>query len=275
MSGPERVLWAPAKLTASLAVTGTRPDGYHLLDAEMVAVDLADQLVIDPSGSGLSVEGVGGVDAAGLSTGPQNLVRRALDAVGRTAGVHLVKRIPMGGGLGGGSTDAAAVLRWAGCGDPAVAATLGADVPFCLLGGRARVRGVGEVVEPLAFELRDFTLLLPPIAVDTAAVYRAFDDLGGSAGADGGSRNDLVEAALVVAPSLAGWRDALAEATGRPPRLAGSGSTWFVDGTPESCGLAGVPGLTVGGEQATLIGAQSVPSGWDGPTGDGGPGGAR
>ena len=123
VSAPAQVLWAPAKLTASLAVTGTRPDGYHQLDAEMVAVDLADQLVIDPSGSVLSVEGVGGVDAAGLTTGPQNLVRRALDALGRTAGVHLVKRIPMGGGLGGGSTDAAAVLR------PRAAATSVAATP--------------------------------------------------------------------------------------------------------------------------------------------------
>ena len=79
---------------------------------------------------------------------------RALAAVGRRAHVRLDKRIPVGAGLGGGSADAAAVLRWAGCDDLAVAASLGADVPFCLVGGRARVTGIGEVVEPLPVRRR-------------------------------------------------------------------------------------------------------------------------
>ena len=72
---------------------------------------------------------------------------RALDACGRRAAVRLTKRIPVGGGLGGGSADAAAVLRWAGCADVSVAADLGADVPFCVAGGRARVEGIGERVD--------------------------------------------------------------------------------------------------------------------------------
>ena len=87
--------------------------------------------------------------------------------------------------------------------------------------------GVGEVVEPLPFEPRVFTLLTPPIAVSTAAVYAAWDELGGPHGENG---NDLEPAALEVEPRLALWRDELAGATGRAPRLAGSGSTWFVDG---------------------------------------------
>ena len=87
-------------------------------------------------------------------------------ACDRRAAVHLTKRIPLGGGLGGGSADAAAVLRWAGCTDPDVAVRLGADVPFCLVGGRARVEGVGEKVTPLPFEARDYLLLLPPFGVD-------------------------------------------------------------------------------------------------------------
>ncbi|MFN2607476.1 MAG: 4-(cytidine 5'-diphospho)-2-C-methyl-D-erythritol kinase [Acidimicrobiales bacterium] len=214
---------APAKLTLSLGVTGVVSDGYHLLDAEMVTLDLADELTFGP-GDGLEV---GGPFVAGVPTDDRNLVRRALAAVGRTAAVRLHKRIPPGAGLGGGSADAAAVLRWAGCADVAVAALLGADVPFCLAGGRARVTGVGEVVEPLAFEARTFTLVVPPVPTPTAAVYRAWDDLGGPSGK---GANDLEPAALAVNPELARWRDRLGDATGRTPKLAGSGSTWFVEG---------------------------------------------
>src|SRR5205807_10542471 len=126
-------------------------------------------------------------------------VRGALWAVGRTADVRRAMRIPAGAGLGGGSADAAAVLRWAGVSDMALAASLGADVPFCLLGGRARVSGIGEVVEPLPVEHREFTLLTPPLHVSTLAVYRMWDQLGGPV-ADG--PNDLEPAALAVEPGL-------------------------------------------------------------------------
>lgn len=217
------VLAAPAKLTVSLRVTGVRHDGYHLIDAEMVSLDLADELVLS-EGSGLVVvEGrhLGHVDP------DDNLVGRALRAVERRAHVELRKRIPAGGGLGGGSSNAAAILRWAGCDDLAVAAGLGADVPFCLRGGRARVTGIGEVIEPLPFEPRTFTLAMPPYGCSTPAVYAAWDQLGGPT-AEG--LNDLEPAALVVEPGLAEFRDALAADTGQVPRLAGSGSTWFVDG---------------------------------------------
>ena len=165
---------APAKLTLSLRVTGVRDDGFHLLDAEMVSIDLADTLVFDV-GSGISVDDAvgGGLGVDGVPVGPDNLVARALVAVRRSAAVRLVKRIPAGAGLGGGSADAAAVLRWARCDDVALAVGLGADVPFCVRGGRARVTGVGETLEPLPFEDRSFILLLPPVPVDTGAVYRA------------------------------------------------------------------------------------------------------
>jgi 4-diphosphocytidyl-2-C-methyl-D-erythritol kinase len=154
-------------------------------------------------------------------------VRRALRAAGRTAAVHLIKCIPPGAGLGGGSADAAAVLRWAGITDLALAATLGADVPFCVVGGRARVRGIGEVVEPLPFVERAFTLLTPPFGCSTPAVYKAWDALGGPTSA---GPNDLEAAALTVEPRLDEWRDRLGSATGETPVLAGSGSTWFVEG---------------------------------------------
>lgn len=213
-------LLANAKLTRELRVVGVRDDGYHLIDAEMVTLDLADRLTISP-GDGLEVVG------DDLPVGPENLVSRALRAVDRSARVRLEKNIPAGGGLGGGSADAAAILRWAGCDDLSVAVSIGADVPFCLIGGRARVRGIGEQVEPLEFRPFTFTLCLPGLHCPTPAVYAAWDDLGGPT-ADG--PNDLEPAALVVVPELARWRDELAEATGQVPVLAGSGSTWFVEG---------------------------------------------
>ena len=217
------VVTAPAKLTRSLRVTGVRPDGYHLIDAEMVTLDLADELAFD-DGDALEVVGANGL---AVPSGDDNLVRRALRAVGRRAAVRLVKRIPAGAGLGGGSADAAAVLRWAGCSDPAVAVALGADVPFCLRGGRARVTGVGEIVTPLPPLELVVTLVVPPFGVATADVYAAWDRLGGPTGSGG---NDLEPAALAVAPELARWRDRLGDATGASPVLAGSGSAWFVEG---------------------------------------------
>jgi len=206
-----------------LRITGVRDDGYHLIDAEMVSLDLADELAFT-EGSGLEVvEG----HQFGVVDPHDNLVGRALRAVGREAHVALRKRIPAGGGLGGGSSNAAAVMRWAGCDDLGIAASLGADVPFCLRGGRARVTGIGEIIEPLPFVARTVTLAMPPFGCSTPAVYAAWDDLGGPTAA---GPNDLEPAALVIEPRLAAFRDALGDATGQTPRIAGSGSTWFVDG---------------------------------------------
>jgi 4-diphosphocytidyl-2-C-methyl-D-erythritol kinase len=221
------VLVAPAKLTVSLRVTGVRADGYHLIDAEMVALDLHDVLELTP-GDGLEVVLEGPAAQGGLDVPADdgNLVRRALRLVGRRAHVRLRKRVPAGAGLGGGSSDAAAILRWAGVHDPTLAARLGADVPFCLVGGRARVRGVGEAVEPLPPREQVFTLVIPPLGCSTPAVYAAWDRLGGPHHPG----NDLEPAALEVEPRLAEHRDRLAQLSGRVPVLAGSGATWFVEG---------------------------------------------
>jgi len=216
-------LLAPAKLTLSLRVLGTRADGLHLIDAEMVTLDLADTLFLGES-QGVTFTGPFGEH---LEAG-DDLVTRALELVDRTVSVEVDKQIPTGAGLGGGSADAAAILRWSGVADLTMAAELGADVPFCLVGGRARVTGIGEVVEPLPHEDRTFTLLTPPVHCSTAEVYAAWDDLGGPAGEHG---NDLEPAALRVAPELARWRDELGAVSGAVPRLAGSGSTWFVEGS--------------------------------------------
>jgi 4-diphosphocytidyl-2-C-methyl-D-erythritol kinase len=204
-------------------MVGLRSDGYHLIDAEMVSLDLADELTFS-EGQGITVTGP---FAAGVPTDSSNLAARALAAAGLRSHISIDKQIPAQGGLGGGSSDAAAVLRWAGVSDVSLAASLGADVPFCLVGGRARVTGIGEVVEALPPQPRLFTLLLPPFGVSTVAAYRAWDELGGPR-ADG--PNDLEPAALVVEPRLAAWRDRLTEVSGTTATLAGSGSTWFVEG---------------------------------------------
>jgi 4-diphosphocytidyl-2-C-methyl-D-erythritol kinase len=242
---------AHAKLTRTLRVTGVRDDGYHLIDAEMVSLDLHDLLTFTPGPAAMSASGP---FADGLPLDDRNLVARALTAAGVTAGVHLDKRIPHGGGLGGGSADAAAALRWAGTGTSTdelrTWSQLGADIPFCLVGGRARVRGIGELVEPLPHVDHTVTLVIPPISVSTPAVYRAWDDLGGPT-ADG--PNDLEPPALAVEPGLARWRDRIADLAGDAPVLAGSGATWFLDGRRDDA-LADLVG-----EGASVVVARTVP----------------
>lgn len=229
MTGPA-TLAAHAKLTLSLRVVGVRDDGYHLIDAEMISLALADTVQIDPSASGITVTGP---FAAGVPTTSDNLVARALRLAGRSAGVTIDKQIPNGGGLGGGSSDAAAVLRWAGFTDVVAASRLGADIPFCMVGDRARVTGIGERVEPLSASQRgdepiDVTLIVPPLHVSTPAVYSAWDQLPERDRR--GDLNDLEPAALIVEPQLARWRDRITEASGSRPTLAGSGATWFLRG---------------------------------------------
>jgi 4-diphosphocytidyl-2-C-methyl-D-erythritol kinase len=165
-------LEAPAKLNLFLELLARRPDGYHELDSIFAAIDLRDTLTVEPAPRmSLTVEGLPAPE------GPGNLAWRAAEALGIPARIHLRKRIPMGAGLGGGSSDAAAVLKALGAGlDRArlleVARTLGADVPFFLTGGTARCRGVGDLVEPLPGGAgRSFLLAMPPLHVATAGVY--------------------------------------------------------------------------------------------------------
>jgi 4-diphosphocytidyl-2-C-methyl-D-erythritol kinase len=245
-------LRAHAKLTLSLRITGRRDDGYHLLDAEMVSLALHDLVHVEPGGEGIVMTGP---FASGVPTDETNLAVAALALAGERARVTIDKRIPHGGGLGGGSTDAAAVLRWAGFGtapDELVrAARIGADVPFCLVGGRARVTGIGEVVRALPHVGRTITLVIPPLAVSTPAAYRAWDELGGPTAT---GSNDLEPAALAVEPRLRWWRDAIAERLGTRPVLAGSGATWFTVGERDDA-LADLIG-----EGARVVVTRTVPA---------------
>jgi 4-diphosphocytidyl-2-C-methyl-D-erythritol kinase len=234
-------LVARAKLTWSLRVVGVRDDGYHLIDAEMFTLDLVDRLIVTAAPA--TTVTMSGPFGGGVPADHSNLVARALAAVGRTARVHVDKQIPSGGGLGGGSADAAAILRWAEVDDAGIAVSLGADVPFCLSGGRARVTGIGEIVEPLPHVARTVTLVVPPLHVSTPAVYRAWDDLGAPT-ADG--PNDLEPAAIRVEPRLAAWRSRIGELSGLTPVLAGSGATWFVEGGRDNAlGALSSEGATV------------------------------
>ena len=219
------VVVAPAKLTWFLEITGRRGDGFHELRSEMVTLEFADQVEIDESADYLVFE----PPSPQIAVDETNLVTRALDLVHRRAGVRVVKRIPVGGGLGGGSADAAAILRWAGGVSVERALSLGGDVPFCQLGGRALVEGVGERLTPLPDEHRELTLFLPGFSVSTGDCYRAFDELWGRGERPSG-RNHLEAAAGMVEPRLAralGW---IRSEFGSGAELAGSGSTVFLEG---------------------------------------------
>jgi 4-diphosphocytidyl-2-C-methyl-D-erythritol kinase len=222
-------LLAPAKLTWFLEITGRREDGMHELRAEMLSVDFADHLEIDPAADYLRLEG----PYSNVVANEDNLVARALQLVDRRAGVTLHKNIPPGGGLGGGSSDAGAVLRWAGGVSNDAALSLGGDVPFCQVGGRAIVEGAGEHVRELPYEKREVTLILLSFGVNTAQCYRAYDELVVSGRAPSG-RNHLEGAARLVEPRLAATMDWLGATLGNRVHLAGSGSTLFVEGHLEA-----------------------------------------
>ncbi len=219
-------LRAPAKLTWFLEVLSRRDDGLHELRSEMTTIDVVDVLLIDESADYLRINSAFDVE---VPVDGSNLVARALALVGRRAGVTIEKSIPVGGGLGGGSADAAAILRWAGGVSTEQALSLGGDVAFCQMGGRAMVEGVGERLHPLPFEARDLTLITPSFGVSTAACYAAFDELR-SSGWLPDELNHLEIPAGVVEPRLKTTLAWLRAEVSPKIQLAGSGSTLFVPG---------------------------------------------
>jgi 4-diphosphocytidyl-2-C-methyl-D-erythritol kinase len=250
---------AHAKLTLSLAVHPRRRDGYH--DLEGLAVSIGDpydlvEVEAVPHPGGVTLEVTGGATDR-VPTGPDNLAARAgedlLIHAGRSGHGVLMrvrKGIPAGSGLGGGSADAAAALAAVrrllavdvdDDGLVALAAGVGSDVPFCLLGGAAWMRGRGEQLEPVRLaDALPLVIVLPPLFVSTTAVYAAWDDLGGPVATrrvpapDAVTHlveelgNDLEAAAERVEPRLAAFRADLEDAAGLPAVLAGSGSAYAV-----------------------------------------------
>ena len=221
---------APAKLTLSLAIKGVRQSGLHELEAEMVTIDLQDTLRLREGDTEVIYQG-----AYPITPSPNDdLIVQALNTVSLSMKVNVDKKIPPGGGLGGGSANAAAILRWANFKDEKKAVHLGSDVPFNIRGGRASVSGVGESLTYLPYEEKTFTLILPPFGCSTAAVYKRWDEMGGPKSPNG---NDLEPAALDVYPELQKWKDILERHSQKEARLAGSGSTWFVEGNYPAEGL--------------------------------------
>ncbi len=246
---------APAKINLHLRVGPARPDGFHPLLTWMVTVGLSDVLTVAPADR-LTFT----CDDPTLPTDERNLVVKAITALAArlnrdpAVAVHLAKKVPAGGGLGGGSSDAAHALMavadlW-GATDPAmlaaVAAGVGSDVPFFLYGPSSVCRGRGEVVTPVAppAVAKHAVLVLPNMAVSTPAVYRRFDEmgLGSDTAGDLGEGawtslpaaelmrhlvNDLEPPAFALRPDLGELRSRLERTLGRVVRMSGSGSTLF------------------------------------------------
>lgn len=192
MNTTPATLIAPAKINLHLEILGLRDDGYHELRTLFYPIDMpCDLIKIEPSTDEHFY--IRCPEKPELET-TSNLLYKAWKAFGVNTGfqpgifVTLTKRIPMGGGLGGGSSDAAALLKWLNseAGEAALphedlitlAASLGADVPFFLMDGPAWAGGIGEILEPATVDLVDKTLVIvcPDIHVDTPWAFKAWDE---------------------------------------------------------------------------------------------------
>lgn len=251
---------APAKINLYLELLAKRPDGYHELVTVMHAIDLHDTVRVEQASAGIAVA----TDNPSLPTDERNLAHRAaalfFDRTGRTTGVRirLEKRIPTGAGLGGGSSDAAAVLKAlnelfdAGIGNATLgdwAADIGSDVPFFIRCGTARCEGRGELVTQAQGPTTPihFLLYIPNNPVSSADVYShvSAEDLTPSAhssevvekftadrdvtGLRGALFNRLEQICMRLHPELLAVKSSLGAAIGAdgPVRMSGSGSSFF------------------------------------------------
>ena len=247
---------APAKLNLSLRIVGRRHDGYHLLDTLVVPVSLYDELVLGVAPAD-SPQITVSCDSHHVPDGPANLAYRAaalfLDSVGQdfTVNIGIAKRIPVGSGLGGGSSDAAAVLTTLNrlLGSPlsnerlaGLALELGADVTFFVFGRPARARGIGEQLEFVEFPERPFFVLCSDgYALATKSVYARVDlsltsagtnsnilpFIGGRARVEDVLVNDLEAAAAQLHPEVLSLKARLMEEGAVGALMTGSGSAVF------------------------------------------------
>jgi 4-diphosphocytidyl-2-C-methyl-D-erythritol kinase len=181
---------APAKINLSLRILGKRPDGFHELETLMVPIGLSDEIeIIHAPGHGVSLS----CNDPEIPTDSGNLCVKAVELFREETGIahgisiSLMKRIPHGAGLGGGSSDAAAVLKGINTlfDDPLVteelallAASLGSDVPFFLHDGPALCKGRGEILEDApAIPERRILLIKPPFPVPTAWAYKRYAEI--------------------------------------------------------------------------------------------------
>jgi 4-diphosphocytidyl-2-C-methyl-D-erythritol kinase len=246
---------APAKINLYLRVTGRRADGYHELDSIFLPVGISDLVRIEIRTAAEPMVTLR-CDVPALAAVKANLASRAAAEFMKEYGVvaqvsiELAKRIPVGAGLGGGSSDAGAVLRMmaALCGAPdddrlaRVAVALGADVPFFLDPRPSRVRGIGErceVLPPMA--PLPVVIAIPPVEVPTAQIFRALsrEDWSGAA-AESDIReivagritpsvtvNDLAAPAMRLYPAIGRLKAALEEEGAQASAMSGSGGSVF------------------------------------------------
>lgn len=258
---PTLHLRAPAKINVYLRVVGRRADGYHRLDSLMVPIDLCDEIRLEavrqPPSVAASPNLVVTCDAPDIPGDATNLAYKAAALLCRECGVQasiviqLHKHIPAGAGLGGGSSDAAAVLRGLNtllALDVSLevlrdlGARLGADVPFFLTSRPARIAGIGELVTPVEpLPPRWIVLVVPPFQVSTPWAYRRFDELPSVSGPAtaawqpvpgqwppaAGLVNDLERAVCPSYPQIAALKQALLQRGAQGALMSGSGSAVF------------------------------------------------
>jgi 4-diphosphocytidyl-2-C-methyl-D-erythritol kinase len=250
------ILPAPAKINLFLHVTGRRADDYHLLETLLVPLDHGDRVTLSARDDAqvVRLRGAPGVAAdEDLAVRAAKLVQRAC-GIARGIGIAIDKRIPLGSGLGAGSSDAATVLlglnrlwqlgltRGALM---ALALELGADVPFFIFGEPAFARGIGEMLEAVSLPPTWFVVVTPPVQVATAAIFAAPELTRNSPSAkmpvfaEGYGRNDLQAVAASRFPEIAASLDALSrEAAGAAPiAMSGSGACVFAAFSAEETAL--------------------------------------
>ena len=240
--------FAPAKVNLALHVTGRRVDGYHLLDSLVVFVGVGDWVSFAPA-DGLSLD-ITGPRAEGVPGDRRNLIWQAAEAFDAPGGARIMleKHLPHAGGIGGGSADAAATLHGLAAlwnrPVPGVEAQLaiGADIPVCMHGAPCRMRGIGDVIEPVP-PLPPLWIVLANagVPVPTGAVFSrlattdnpplpdpGWTDLSGFVRWLCATRNDLWPPARNVAPGIATVLDHLEARPGcLLARMSGSGGTCF------------------------------------------------
>ena len=248
-------IYAPAKVNLNLRITGRRDDGYHLLDSVVVFTSFGDWIELEPARA--DCVDVTGDFASSVGTGEDNICFRALAAYRDYGGVAdcfsitIDKQIPVGAGLGGGSSDAAVILRYLNRVSPAplaearlaeAALSLGADVPVCLSGTAQRMRGIGDMLTPIDpaphghLVLARADAMLPTVDVfrslresgslEAAALHSS--EISGPLADIVAAGNDLQAAAMSLSSDIAGVLDQLRDSKSViKAQMSGSGSACF------------------------------------------------